>query len=63
MRVFTFVSLLLMPPTLIASIYGMNVKLPIVSGNQLWDFVILLLLMLLTVVIAIFLFRRRKMIK
>ena len=63
MRVFTFVSLLLMPPTLIASIYGMNVKLPIVSGSQLWDFIILLLLMLLSVVIAIFLFKRRKMIK
>ena len=27
MKIFTFVSLLLMPPTLIASIYGMNIRL------------------------------------
>lgn len=63
MRVFTFVSLLLMPPTLIASIYGMNVKLPIISGNKIWDFFVLLCLMLLTVIMAIYLFKRRKMIK
>jgi magnesium transporter len=63
MRVFTFVSLLLMPPTLIASIYGMNVKLPVISENKWWDFVVLLSLMLLSVFMAIFLFRKRKMIK
>ena len=45
MKVFTFVSLLLMPPTLIASIYGMNINLP-VAGRGLADFFILLALMI-----------------
>ena len=37
MKVFTLVSLLLMPPTLIASIYGMNIKLPgMENGGAFW---------------------------
>ena len=59
MRIFTLVSLLLMPPTLIASIYGMNIKLPLVGGN--WDMLITGGVMVLTVVISIIIFRRRKM--
>ncbi|HOG41759.1 MAG TPA: CorA family divalent cation transporter, partial [Bacteroidales bacterium] len=39
MKIFTLVSLLLMPPTLIASIYGMNIKLPLIGG--LWDILLL----------------------
>ncbi|MCF0178272.1 MAG: magnesium and cobalt transport protein CorA [Bacteroidales bacterium] len=59
MRVFTLVSLLLMPPTLIASIYGMNIKLPIIGGN--WDMVLIAAVMLVTVMLAVLIFRRRRM--
>lgn len=59
MKMFTFVSLLLMPPTLIASFYGMNIKLPLVGGN--WDIVIVSALMLITIGAAWFIFRKRKM--
>ncbi len=61
MRIFTFVSLLLMPPTLIASIYGMNVDLPAVGGWKYWNFVILTGVMLISVIAAWILFTRRKM--
>ena len=36
MKVFTFVSLLLMPPTLVTSFYGMNVHLPIEGWRWAW---------------------------
>lgn len=61
MKIFTFVSLLLMPPTLIASIFGMNVTLPVV-GN-IWDFVIIMSVMLITVLCSFIIFRKRKMLK
>ena len=60
MKVFTFVSLLLMPPTLIASIYGMNISLPM-TGSGLWDFFILLALMIVAIFIVILVFRKRRM--
>lgn len=64
MRVFTFVSLLLMPPTLIASIYGMNIKLPMIKdGNSVWDFAVILGVMLLSVVLSVFIFRNKKVVK
>ncbi|MCF0168495.1 MAG: hypothetical protein HUJ93_07655 [Bacteroidales bacterium] len=59
MRVFTLVSLLLMPPTLIASIYGMNIKLPMTGG--IWDFVIVCGAMLTAVFFAMLVFKRRKL--
>jgi magnesium transporter len=59
MKIFTLVSLLLMPPTLIASIYGMNIKLPLIGG--LWDILLLGGLMLTVVFIVLFIFRRRRM--
>ncbi|MBO4571069.1 MAG: magnesium and cobalt transport protein CorA [Bacteroidales bacterium] len=59
MKIFTVVSLLLMPPTLVASIYGMNIKLPLVGGN--WDMLVTAAVMILTVIVAIVIFRRRKM--
>lgn len=64
MRIFTYVSLLLMPPTLIASIYGMNIPLPILRGGEhnLWNFVIVVGVMILSVLAAVFLFRKRKVI-
>ncbi len=59
MKVFTFVSLLLMPPTLIASIFGMNIALPHVGG--FWDILILVLLMVIVVIVEIIIFKKRKM--
>lgn len=59
MKIFTFVSLLLMPPTLIASFYGMNIKLPLAGGN--WDILIVSGLMLVVLVAAFFIFKWRKM--
>ncbi|MDD2420199.1 MAG: magnesium and cobalt transport protein CorA [Bacteroidia bacterium] len=59
MKIFTFVSLLFMPPTVIASIYGMNVDLPMMGG--LIDFAIIMTIMLVSVVTASILFRRKKM--
>ena len=59
MKIFTLVSLLLMPPTLVASIYGMNVQLPLIGG--IWDFLMIMVLMLMLVVVVIVIFRHRKM--
>lgn len=59
MKVFTLVSLLLMPPTLITSFYGMNVKLPVIGGNA--DFILVCAMMLLIVFVVIWIFRRKKM--
>ncbi|GAB1474875.1 magnesium/cobalt transporter CorA [Bacteroidota bacterium] len=61
MKIFTFVSLLFMPPTLIASIYGMNVELPLLGGTV--DFALIMLIMMITVVTVSILFRRKKMLK
>ena len=59
MKIFTLVSLLLMPPTLVASIYGMNVKLPLIGG--LWDFLMIMGIMLFLVLMVLIIFRSRKM--
>ncbi|MBR5250233.1 MAG: magnesium and cobalt transport protein CorA [Bacteroidales bacterium] len=59
MKVFTLVSLLLMPPTLVASLYGMNVNLPIIGGK--WDFFLVLSVMILLIAVILFVFRRKKM--
>lgn len=59
MKVFTFVSLLLMPPTLIASFYGMNVKLPLIGGN--WDVCLVFIVMIITIITAMIIFRKHKM--
>ena len=59
MKVFTFVSLMLMPPTLIASFYGMNIKLPLVGGT--WDMVIVLSVMAVVILASFIIFRKRNM--
>lgn len=59
MKIFTLVSVLLIPPTLIASIFGMNVKLPLFGGY--WDIALLGGLMLIVVLVVLFIFRRRRM--
>ncbi|MGN1045497.1 MAG: CorA family divalent cation transporter [Candidatus Cryptobacteroides sp.] len=59
MKVFTLVSLLLMPPTLIASFYGMNVALPMTG--TFWDWIIILALMVVSFLLILFIFKNRKM--
>lgn len=59
MKIFTLVSLLLMPPTLIASFYGMNVKLPLIGG--LWDMTAIVAAMFLIVLAVFLIFRKKKM--
>lgn len=59
MKVFTFISLLLMPPTLVASFYGMNVRLPFEAWPYTW--IIILVFMLALFVVVFIIFRRKKM--
>ncbi len=59
MKVFTLVSLLLMPPTLIASFYGMNVWLPATGTG--WDWVIVLVLMALSFGLILLIFKKKKL--
>lgn len=46
MKMFTFVSLLLMPATLVASFYGMNVALPFADIKWAWACITLFMLLL-----------------
>jgi magnesium transporter len=59
MKIFTFISLLLMPATLVASFYGMNVELPI--ATYWWAWIAILALMILRIGGLWFIFRRKKM--
>ncbi|MCQ2180742.1 MAG: magnesium and cobalt transport protein CorA [Bacteroidales bacterium] len=43
MKIFTFISLLLMPATLVASFYGMNVRLPFAEFDLAWLGILLLM--------------------
>jgi magnesium transporter len=60
MKVFTLVSLLLMPPTLIASFFGMNVRFGWI-GNSSWSWVIALALMGVSTVVIFWIFKKRRM--
>ena len=60
MKVFTLVSLMLMPPTLIASFFGMNVRFGW-FGNAGWSWVLALTLMALSTIVIFWIFKRRKM--
>ncbi len=57
-KVFTVVTVFFMPPTLIASMYGMNLWLPLVDEG--WDLVFSIALMIISVVITFFFFKRKK---
>ena len=59
MKIFTFVSLLLMPATLVASFFGMNVKLPFAELG--WAWILILLVMALLLLGVWFVFKRKKM--
>ena len=60
MKVFTLVSLLLMPPTLIASFFGMNVQFGWL-GTSGWSWVIALLLMVVSTLGVFWVFKKRRM--
>ncbi len=65
MKVFTLISLLLMPPTLIASFYGMNVRLPMIGADDpnatFWNWIIIIAVMLASVAGVWFIFKRKKL--
>ena len=65
MKILAVVSVFLMPPTLIAGFYGMNVRLPIISADEpnanIWNWVIIIGLMALSCLLVWILFRRKKM--
>ena len=60
MKVFTLVSLLLMPPTLIASFFGMNVQFGW-FGTGSWSWLIALALMGVSTIVVFWVFKRRRM--
>jgi magnesium transporter len=60
MKVFTLVSLLLMPPTLIASFFGMNVQFGW-FGTCRWSWLIDLGLMGLSTIVVFWVFKKRRM--
>ena len=60
MKVFTLVSLMLMPPTLIASFFGMNVQFGWL-GLSSWSWIIALLLMVMSTFVVFWIFKSRKM--
>ncbi len=60
MKVFTLVSLMLMPPTLIASFFGMNVQFGWV-GTACWSWILVLVLMGISVVVIFLIFKKRNM--
>lgn len=58
-KIFTIVSVIFMPPTLIASIYGMNFQfMPELS--QKWGYPLAILLMIASSLIILYIFRRKK---
>ncbi len=61
MKVFTLVSLMLMPPTLIASFFGMNVSFGRSMSESGWAWFIIVGLMLLSFFVIFWIFKQRKM--
>ena len=65
MKVLAVVSVFLMPPTLIAGFYGMNVRLPMIAADEpnasFWNWIIIIGVMLLSCVIIWFFFKKKKM--
>jgi magnesium transporter len=58
MRVLTIIATIMMPLTLVASIYGMNIPLP--GEDRDLSFIIILIIMLVAIGIMLFYFRRRR---
>ena len=65
MKVFTVVSVFLMPPTLIAGFYGMNVRLPMINADDpnanFWNWIIILGVMALSCIAIWIAFKRKKL--
>ena len=61
MKVFTLVSLLLMPPTHIASFFGMNVSFGEFIGTSSWTWVIILGMMIISLGLIFLIFKKRRM--
>jgi hypothetical protein len=59
MKIFTVITLLLTPPTLLTSFYGMNVFLPLTNWKYAW--LLLLFIMIICFVIILVIFKKRKM--
>ena len=64
MKVLAVVSLFMMPPTLIAGFYGMNVRLPMIAADEpnasFWNWIIILGIMALSCVVIWIFFKRKK---
>ena len=61
MKVFTLVSLLLMPPTLIASFFGMNIAFGDFISTSAWTWVIILGMMIISLALIFLIFKKRRM--
>ena len=65
MKVLAVVSLFMMPPTLIAGFYGMNVRLPMIAADEpnasFWNWIIILGIMALSCVVIWIFFKKKKM--
>ena len=65
MKVLAVVSVFLMPPTLIAGFYGMNVRLPMIAADEpnasFWNWIIILGIMVLSCLAIWFVFKKKKM--
>ena len=65
MKVFTVVSVFLMPPTLIAGFYGMNVRLPMIAADEpnasFWNWIIILGIMGLSCLIIWYVFKKKEL--
>ena len=61
MKVFTLVSLMLMPPTLIASFFGMNVRFGWFFEHSGWSWFIIVLMMLASFYVIFRIFKSRNM--
>ena len=59
MKIFTVITLLIMPATFVASFYGMNVKLPLAGVGLAW--VVILVIMVLFAFALWFAFKKKKL--
>ncbi|HSJ01572.1 MAG: magnesium transporter CorA family protein [Verrucomicrobium sp.] len=58
-KIFTVASVLFMPPTLIASIYGMNVKLPV--SESPWAFLLVMVSVVMSAILPVWYFKKKKL--
>ena len=65
MKVLAVVSLFMMPPTLIAGFYGMNVRLPMIAADEpnasFWNWIIILGVMALSCLAIWYAFKKKKL--